>query len=114
MSVRRLSLTSCLSMQVVSLEVVLMRWHSIAVLLAALCSACQALHPDVLVLLCNMRYRDQLPEQFCKLWSAAGTCLLLGMLVAQPSSSTSCSIDCIALDAYSASNVFPCASCELA
>ncbi|CAL5224936.1 g7705 [Coccomyxa viridis] len=35
-------------MQVVSLEVVLMRWHSIAVLLAALCSACHALHPDVL------------------------------------------------------------------
>ena len=31
-----------------------MRWQSVIVLLAALCTACHALHPDVLVWLCTL------------------------------------------------------------
>lgn len=52
-----------------------MRWHSIAVLLAALCSACQALHPDVLVLLSTTLNHDHLPErQPESVWVSAGIC----------------------------------------
>ena len=76
-----------------------MRWHTVAVLLAALCSACQALHPDVLVLLCNMLFYNQLPEQACRLlWMSAGVCLLLSIQSAQLLDSRQCSTDGIALN----------------